>query len=155
MTALNRFKPILFRPISVLTIALVSTFLFGILIALIFRGERRNSILIYSVPIGIPFVAFLFDRAQAGRDKRWFLDAPILILAFLRSLFPVPLISGHALFLTYALLTGRSKLTHITTVIIFAEVIYFKAFVWQDATLIGGTIAGLIASFIWHRLKPR
>jgi len=65
----------------------------------------------YVVPIVIPFVSFLFDRAQHWRMTslaRVLCDVLVVGLAIGRVVTHVPLISGHTLFLSYAILTSRS-----------------------------------------------
>lgn len=140
-----------FHPLLVITVALAATAAFGVLVAVIFKGERRDAILMYSVPIGIPFVAFVFDRLERWNEIKWAIDVPVVILAFLRSLIAIPLISGHALFLTYALLTTRTWLARLTAAIIMIQVVYLKAFVWRDETLIGGIIMGVMVAWITNR----
>lgn len=148
---MSPFRSFRFRPLAIITIALAATAVFGVLVALIFRGERRDAILMYSVPIGIPFVAFLFDRLERWHEIKWAIDVPVIILAVLRSLVPVPLISGHALFLSYALLTTHTWLARLTAALIMVQVIYLKAFVWKDETLIGGLIVGVIVAVMKNR----
>jgi len=60
---------------------------------------------------------------------------------------PIPFFSGHALFLSYALLTMRSKLAKVTALVVLLEVAYLKIFVWQDATLLGGIALERVMNF--------
>jgi len=108
--------------------------------------------------MAVPFVAFLFDRAEHWQRLPrtiGMIDLPILILALSRSIFPIPFISGHALFLTYALLTTRSVVARIAAAVVLAQVLVIKIFFWQDATVFGGMILGLVGgrAFVWvcHR----
>lgn len=65
----------------------------------------------------------------------------------------VPLVSGHALFLTYAVLRPGSPVTRITAAIVMLEVIYLKFFVWHDfVTPVGGIALALIAVMLVRRL---
>jgi hypothetical protein len=60
----------------------------------------------------------------------------------------VPYVSGHALFLTYAILRPGSPVTRITAGIVMVEVIYLKYFVWHDfiTSTMGIILASLAAS---------
>lgn len=148
----------LFHSAVVLAIALFAAAMFALAITLVFDGDLRWFLLYYFVPIAVPFVAFLFDRVERwqGLPRRigW-IDLPILILALLRSIFPIPLISGHALFLTYALFTTRSAVARITAAIVLLQVIVIKIFYWQDATVFGGIILGLGGWRVWVRFCQR
>ncbi|MBZ0280916.1 MAG: hypothetical protein K8L97_09250 [Anaerolineae bacterium] len=151
------FRSFRFHPLVVITTALAATAVFGLLVALIFRGERRDAIFMYSVPIGIPFVTFVFDRLERWSEIKWAIDVPVIILALLRSLVPIPLISGHALFLSYALLTTQTRTARLTAALIMMQVVYLKTFVWKDETVIGGMIVGIVVAVIRNRMsrKPR
>jgi hypothetical protein len=61
----------------------------------------------------------------------------------------VPLISGHALFLTYSLLSARSRVAQITAFAVLLQVIYLKLFVWHDLiTPSGGILLGSGAALL-------
>lgn len=147
----------LFHPITVLLVSLIAAAIFALFVTLVFDGEYRWFLLYYFTPVGIPFVAFLFDRAgQYPLVSRgaWTLDLVVLLLALTRTVIRVPLISGHALFLVYCLLTSRSKVARSTAVLVLAQVVYLKIFVTHDAALFGGMIAGCLAALIYQRIKP-
>jgi len=150
----------LFHPNVALIAALLGAALFACACYLLFEGDRLRHYLVYNVPIAVPFVLFLFERA-------WFylrtpprallaaaLDSVVVVTALARAVYPVPLVSGHALFLSYALLTMRSRLAKLAAVLVLLIVIYFKAFVWHDPTLLGGAAAGIAAGLAWKRLNP-
>lgn len=68
----------------------------------------------------------------------------------------VPLISGHALFLTFAMAGPSSRLTRISSAIVMIQVIYLKFFVWHDSVSpVTGMLLGLIAAFIVWRENKR
>jgi hypothetical protein len=148
-----------FRPYVVLPISFASALLFAIWIALRFDGERRTFLLYYFVPIGVPFVAYLLDRAAARRELSWLqwgIDLPIIALALVRAVFPVPLISGHMLFLTYALLSTRSWVARGTAALVLLEVTYLKLCVWHDrTTFLGGVLLGGLAALGHYGLRRR
>ncbi|HEY9087727.1 MAG TPA: hypothetical protein VIO36_06125 [Anaerolineaceae bacterium] len=125
----------------------------------LFEGQELVHHLSYTLPIAVPFTGFLFDRALAylGRPERRIgprmgLDAGLVLLALWRAVYPVPLVSGHALFLTYALLSTRSLWVQIPTVVVLAEVAYFKIFLWHDPTIFGGALVGGAAALAWNWL---
>lgn len=161
-----RFGALTAQPLFVLAASLGAALAFAALVILdreLAKGPDQHAFfLIYMVPIAAPFVAFLLDRAQ-----RWLfggrmplqaylplaVDVPVVVLGFARALFDVPFISGHALFLAYALLTTRSRTAQVLSVLVLAEVIYFKIFVWQDPTLYGGVLVATAAALIFHLLN--
>ncbi len=146
----------LFHPITVLTTAAVATAVFALLVYIIFDGDRRPYVLYYSAPIGIPFVCFIFDRAERYKTipkALWIVDVAVLIIALTRALVPIPLISGHAIFLSYALLTSYTKVTRITAALIMLQVAYLKIFLWHDVTILGGVILGSLAAVAYRRLR--
>jgi hypothetical protein len=145
----------LFHPLTVLGTALIATLIFALFINLFFKGGPRWFYLYYFAPIGIPFVAFLFERAEhkaLASKAGWGIDALIVGLALVRSVILIPIISGHALFLTYAILTSQSKITRITAILVLLEVAYLKIFMWSDATIIGGVVVGSIAAILYGRM---
>jgi hypothetical protein len=148
-------RRLLFHPATVLGISILAAGIFAFLIILFFDGNLRWFLLYYHVPIGIPFVAFLFDRAercaQATRTS-WVIDLTVLVLALLRAFVPLPIISGHALFLTYCLLTSRSKVARMAAVLVLLQVAYLKIFVTHDTALIGGILSGCLAALVYERV---
>ena len=150
-------RQFLFHPATMLVISILAAGIFAFVITLFFDGELRWFLLYYHVPIGIPFVAFLFDRAeryvQASRTS-WAIDLVVLISALTRAFVRLPLISGHALFLTYCLLTSRSNVARIAAVLVLLQVAYLKIFVTHDTALIGGILSGCLAAFVYQRVTP-
>ena len=152
---MSKVRPLVFHPIVVLFTSVGAALLFVAFAYLRYEGEWRDLLVFYFAPIGVPFVAFLFDRAQHRREMRWWIDVPVVGLAVLRSAYPIPLVSGHSLFLTYALLTSRSWVARLTAFIVLLQVIYLKTFIWHDATLIGGIVVGAFVAWVTHRLNMR
>ena len=150
-------RQFIFHPITVLVVSLLAAAIFALFIILSFDGDFRWFLLYYFTPIGIPFVAFLFDRAEqyalASRVS-WAIDLVMLLLALTRAFIRIPLISGHALFLTYCLLTSRSKVARLTAIIVLLQVAYLKIFVTHDTALFGGVITGCLASLVYWWAKP-
>ena len=66
---------------------------------------------------------------------QWLIDLVVIALSLIRALVPLPLVSGHALFLSYALLTVPSVVVRTSAALVLLEVIYLKIFIWQATTL--------------------
>lgn len=146
----NRFFPktLIFHPVTVLLVALSAAAIFAVVSYVTFTGDLRDLLVYYFAPIGVPFIAYLFDRAQHWREFQWWIDVPAVILSFMRALLPIPFISGHALFLTYALLTTQTRVARWTAVVVLIQVAAIKIVVWHDATLLGGILLGILAAWV-------
>jgi hypothetical protein len=107
------------------------------------------------VPIVVPFVSFLLDRIERFREASFLelvVDAAVVVTAMMRVIGDVPFVSGHALFLSYALLRPGSVVTRATAGLVLVEVIYLKLFVWHDRiTPVTGIFLGVIAACIARR----
>ncbi len=149
----------LFHPAVGLVCGLATALVMALACLYLFEGQQLAHFLSYNVPIAVPFVGFLFDRAlvylgRPGKHAASFsLDGILVALALWRAVFPLPVISGHALFLTYALITTRSAWAKIPAVVVLAEVAYFKIFLWHDVTLLGGALVGMAAALAWRTLE--
>ena len=110
---------------------------------------------LYVVPIVVPFIAFLFDRASEIREASPItlaIDALVVGTAMMRVIGNVPFVSGHALFLIYAMVRPGSLVTRISATVVMLEVVYLKFFVWHDLiTPLAGTTLGLAAALITRR----
>ena len=124
-----------------------------------FAGGDLRLHFIYVLPIIVPFVAFLFDRGAQLRTAgwpEWVIDFIVVVASILRALGVIPLISGHALFLTYAIARPGSRLTKVTALIVMLQVLYLKIFVWHDqVTPFTGIAAGLTAAMLVRGLGAR
>lgn len=149
-------RRLVFHPAMVLLVSALAASIFALFVHLAFEGELRRFLLYYFTPIGIPFVGFVFDRAEqykSASTASWVIDLAVLIPALIRALVPIPLISGHALFLSYSLLTSRSRIARITSLLVLLQVAYIKIFLWRDATLLGGAFAGCLAALVYHWVR--
>jgi hypothetical protein len=150
-------KSILFHPLCVLLFSLVGASLYALYATLRFTDDKLFGVYLYVVPIVIPFVAFLFDRAERYRQSnliQYTVDAIVVGTAMLRVIGDVPYISGHALFLTYALISSRSRVARITSAIVMVQVIYMKYIVWHDwITPTSGIILGTLAALVTWRFR--
>lgn len=149
-------RQFIFHPATVLVVSVLAAGTFAGFIHLLFDGDLRWFLLYYFVPIGIPFVAFLFDRAEqygSGSPVSWVIDLAVLIPSLARAFVRVPLVSGHAFFLVYCLLTSRSRIARIAAFLVLLQVAYLKIFVTHDTALVGGVIVGCIAAlaYRWSR----
>ena len=69
----------MFHPLIVLLFSLIGASFYAFYAALRFPGDTLTSHLTYVVPIVIPFVAFLFDRAERfghSSTLQFVVDAP-------------------------------------------------------------------------------
>ena len=150
-------RQFIFHQVTVLVVSVIAAAIFALFVTLLFDGDLRWFLLYYFAPIGIPFVALLFDRAEQydlTSIAAWALDLVVLIFALTRAFVRIPFISGHALFLTYCLLTSRSNVARITAVLVLLQVAYLKLFVTHDTALFGGIIAGCLAALLYRWVKP-
>jgi hypothetical protein len=109
--------------------------------------------LYYNAPIVVPFVLFLIDRVRRRGDlklARLGVDAGVVALAASRVVLPVPGISGHTLFLVYALLTTRG-VTRVATAVVLLEVTVIKLALWHDPSWLGGVLVGTVAARAFTR----
>jgi hypothetical protein len=117
-------------------------------------GDLSNNFM-YVLPIIVPFVAFVFDRAEQFSGAgllELILDCAVVFTSMMRALGDVPFVSGHALFLSYAIARPGSRLTKITAAAVMIQVIYLKLFLWHDLiTPVTGTALGLLAAVIVRR----
>ena len=148
---------LLFHPLSVLFISVASTILFMTAIVVFSQGKKSFFSLYYLAPIGVPFIAFIFDRAERASGfskKQIYVDSIIVVASLLRAEFLIPFYSGHALFLTYAMLTTKTWVARLTAVAVMIQVLYLKIFVWHDYEVFGGIALGVIAAIVFLYQSP-
>jgi len=141
-----------------LFVTLTTVVLFTLFIIYGYDGQSEYYRLYYFVPVSVPIVFFIFDRLSR-RDqltiKEYLIDFTIAFVSLVRIYYPIPFYSGHALFLTYALFTSKSKACLIATVLVLAQTAYIKLFLWApDYSLSGGIILGFLAS-VFYRQIPK
>jgi hypothetical protein len=102
----------------------------------------------------VPMIAFMLDRVEHVREANFFrhgVDFLVFGLAVGRVVGDVPFISGHTLLLTYALLSSQSKIVRISALLVLAQTLYLKYFVWHDfvtsnaGIVLGGALALLVS----------
>jgi len=153
-------KSNLFHPATVLAIAAGATALFVLLFITRpqFAGPGRFILLYYHAPIGFVFTVYVFDRFERWAViawRQWLLEVPVVGLALSRTVAPLPFFSGHALFLSYIIAVPGSRLARGLAALVFVDVVAIKVFLLHDATVIGGTVIGLIAAVIVRRVAAR
>jgi hypothetical protein len=145
-------RRLLFRPLIVLLLSLTGGLVYALWAKSRMSGDNLTSQYIYVVPIVVPFVAFLLDRLQQIREATVVsavVDLLVVGTAMMRVIGNVPYVSGHTLFLAYAILRRGSTVTRITAAIVMMETIYLKYFVWHDfITSTIGIALALIAALI-------
>ena len=81
-------------------------------------------------------------------------DVVVVGLAVARVFTSFPFVSGHTLFLTYAIGSSRSRVTVVTASLVMLQVIYLKYFVWHDVvTSTSGIILGGLAAYLVTRIQ--
>ena len=147
----------IFSPPVVLLFSLAGAGLYAAYVTLRFPAGGRAGQYVYVVPIVVPFVAFLFDRAerfQHSGARRLAVDALVTVTAIWRALGHVPYVSGHALFLTYCVLTARTRVARWAAAAVMLQVIYLKYVVWHDwVSSTSGIVLGTAAAFVWRRAR--
>lgn len=89
----------------------------------------------YFVPLMVPLIAFVLERVEHVREASFFqhgVDFLVFGLAAGRVIGDVPFISGHTLLLSYMLLCSKSKFVRISALLVLAQTLYLKYFVWHD-----------------------
>jgi hypothetical protein len=148
-------RELIFQPWFVLVSAFVGAALYG---GYMLRSRSiqastfdLSGSFLYVVPIVVPFVAFLFDRAERFPQlnlTHYIVDLFVVGIAMGRVIGNVPYISGHTLFLSYAILSSRSIVVRITAALVLAQALYLKYFIWHDwITSTSGIVIGLLAAF--------
>jgi uncharacterized membrane protein len=142
---------------TVLLLSLLGAALYVAYAMVRFQGDKSSLQFYYVVPIIIPFAAFLLDRAERFWQLnliQFAFDAVVVGTAIGRVVANVPFVSGHTLFLTYALLSSRSRVVQVTATIVMLQVIYLKYFVWHDwITSTSGIVLGSLAALVSWRFR--
>jgi hypothetical protein len=154
-----RRSKLIYHPLAVLVYSGLGIILYVAFMRRRYPGGDLSHNFFYVLPIIVPFVAFVVDRARKSLNAgliEFAIDIAVVVTAIIRALGGVPLVSGHALFLTYAIARPGTRLTRITAAIVMVQVIYLKLFVWHDLiSPVTGAALGLLAAFIVRRLPRR
>lgn len=158
-----RHNSLLFQPFVVLLFSLTGVALYGFYLlrstGYKFSVFSFSGSFFYVVPIVVPFVAFLFDRAEHLRKSvhiKSITDVFVVGTAMGRVVANVPFISGHTLFLTYSLFTSRSRVVKISAALVMLQTVYLKYFVWHDwVTSTSGIVVGSLAAYVVNHFERR
>jgi hypothetical protein len=149
-----RWRDRLARPVA--TFGAVS--LFAGLVATLLRIAWDPSAYSYVefVPIGAVFAAFTWDRVWphwSGSVRQTLGDGLVVALALMRVFVPpLPFVSGHTLFASYAALTARRWPLRVVALGVLAQVFSTRFMVWGSwKTELGGVAVGLAAAFLAQR----
>lgn len=111
----------------------------------------------YFVPLIVPMIALMFERIEHVREANFFqhgVDFLVFGVAVGRVVGDVPYISGHTLLLSYALLTSKSWLVRITSILVLAQTLFLKYVVWKDfVTSNVGLVLGCALAFLVSRVQ--
>jgi hypothetical protein len=90
----------------------------------------------YFVPLMVPFFAFMIERVQHVRQANFFqhgVDLLVVGLAAGRVIGGnVLYISGHTLLLSYMLVSSKSKIVRIASILVLGQTLFLKYYVWGD-----------------------
>jgi hypothetical protein len=139
-----------------LGVSLLVSAITALTITMFFHGKDRIYLLYYFVPILFPAITWFFERVSRGsrlKVSQWTIDGVVVAVSVARSFLPIPLISGHALFLTYSLFTTDTWIPRVTAALILSEICYIKLFLWHDWTFYGGVIAGSLIGLVFRWTK--
>ncbi len=114
----------------------------------------------YFVPLMVPCFAFMIERVQHVRRANFFqhgVDFLIFGLAVGRVLGREVLhISGHTLLLSYMLVSSKSKIVLITSLLVLGQALFLKYYVWGDfVTSNLGMILGCALALIVRWVSSR
>jgi hypothetical protein len=130
----------LFQPRFVLLWSLTGAALVGLYLL---RHEHvRESVLDpagtfqYFVPLMVPCFAFMIERVEHARKANLFqhgVDFLVFGLAVGRVVGgQVQYVSGHTLLLSYILVSSRSNIVRIASIVVLAQTLFLKYYVWGD-----------------------
>ena len=84
-------------------------------------------------------------RGVCGGPEQVGFDVLVISVAIARAFLPIPLVSGHVLFATYAAFTGRSPFLRIAAAAVLGQAIFSKFVLWGGGeTVWGGLLLGIL-----------
>ena len=168
--ALSRTGPqhTIFRPPLVLLCSLTGAALVGLYLL---RNEHVRATVLdpagtfqYFVPLMVPCFAFMIERVQHVRKANFFqhgVDFLVFGLAVGRVMGSEVLhVSGHTLLLSYMLVSSRSKIVFIASILVLGQTLVLKYCVWGDFVtsnvgLVLGCALALIVRWVSKRFTTR
>src|SRR5689334_8438437 len=118
----------------------------------------------YVVPLMIPCFAFMIERVQHVREANFFqhgVDFLVFGLAVGRVVGgKVEYISGHTLLLSYMLVSTKSKIVRIASIVVLAQTLFLKYYRWGDFVtsnigMVLGCVLALIVMWVSKRVVTR
>ena len=114
----------------------------------------------YFVPLMVPCFAFMIERVQNVRKANFFqhgVDFLVFGLAVGRVLGKEVLhISGHTLLLSYMLVSSRSRIVLISSILVLVQTLFLKYYLWGDfVTSNVGMIVGCALALIVKLVSRR
>lgn len=90
----------------------------------------------YFVPLMVPLFAFVIERIQHVRKANLFqhgVDLLVVGLAIGRVTgHNVMYISGHTLLLSYMLVSSKSSIVRVTSILVLVQTLFLKYYLWSD-----------------------
>ena len=156
----------IFQPRLVLLCSLTGAALVGLYL-LRYEHVRANVLdpggtFQYFVPLMVPCFAFMIERVQHVRKATFFqhgVDLLVFGLAIGRVLGKeVMHISGHTLLLSYMLVSSRSKIVWIASILVLGQTLFLKYYVWGDFVtsnvgMVVGCALALIVKWVSRRFS--
>ena len=144
-------KKVIFHPLGILGLSLGTGALFTLYVIYKTDGIVLSWLIWYIMPVGVVFTAFILDRVkELGHTpvQYLFLDLIVVLLSLARVVTYIPFYSGHAIFLSYTLLSARLRMVKILAMAVLLQVVYLKLVRWNDwVTLVMGVLAGSLAGY--------
>ena len=155
----------LFQPRFVLLCSLIGAALVGLYL-LRYEHVRANVLdpagtFQYFVPLMVPCFAFMIERVENVRRANFFqhgVDFLVFGLAVGRVTGKEVLhISGHTLLLSYMLVSSRSTIVRIASILVLTQTLFLKYYVWHDfvTSNIGLVLGSVLALIVTWRASLR
>lgn len=108
----------------------------------------------YMVPLMVPCFAFALERVEQARQANFFqhgVDFFVFALAAGRVVGDVPYVSGHTLLLGYMLVSSRSWIVRIASILVLAQTLFLKYYLWGDfvTSNVGLVFGCALALIVW------
>jgi len=154
----------IFQPRQVLLCSLIGAALVGLYLL---RSEYVRATVLdaggtfqYFVPLMVPCFAFAMERVENVRKANFFqhgVDFLVFGLAVGRVVGgKVQYVSGHTLLLSYMLVSTRSKIVRIASIVVLAQSLFLKFYLWGDFVtsnvgMVLGCALALIVTWVSRR----
>jgi hypothetical protein len=107
----------------------------------------------YFVPLMVPCFAFMLERVEQARKANFFqhgVDFVVLSLAVGRVVGDrVQYVSGHTLLLSYMLVSSKSKIVRIASILVLSQTLFLKYYFWGDfVTSNVGLVLGCVLALL-------